>query len=628
MRRKGIGQVVGIAVVAIGATIVTLAGDIRPVLGLDLQGGVSVVLQPVKAGKKATKVSQEALEQTQAIIETRVNAIGVAEPEIAIQGDTIVVQLPGVENQKRVLALVGKTAELRFRPVLETPAAAPPKDAKATIAKLRKQLAIPDGVTATQIFQDEVAKSQVSATDENGQPISIDPNATGVTGATGTSGATGSSGDSIDATTGASGEGTGGRNAAKVAGIRGQDATTTTAPAEATTTTAAPTGTTTTTTPAPKNQWGIDINSSDFGTLYQLEQQVSSSEAEVTKPEDDVADKPVVLLGRPEENGQRQKYKLGPSLLTGRAVEDASAGLLQNGGWAVNPSFREGKTGIDLFNAAAAKCNSGAAECPATAQSDDGGSVGALAIVLDGEVISAPAINEASFSRDQIQITGSFDRESANDLALALRYGALPLELETQQVQRVSATLGTGALRAGLIAGAVGLGLVVLYLLAYYRILGAITVASLVLSGGLMWTIIAMFGEWQGLSLTLAGIVGIIVSVGVSLDSSIVYFENLKEDVHNGRSLRSVAGASFSGAFGTIAKANTSSLIGAVVLYLLSIGPVKGFAFYLAISTVLDMFMAYFFIRPATVLAAKSSFGRKPGWFGIPVAVAPEGGDS
>jgi len=150
MRRKGIGQVVGIAVVAIGATIVTLAGDIRPVLGLDLQGGVSVVLQPVKAGKKATKVSQEALEQTQAIIETRVNAIGVAEPEIAIQGDTIVVQLPGVENQKRVLALVGKTAELRFRPVLETPAAAPPKNAKSTIAKLRKQLAIPDGVTATQ----------------------------------------------------------------------------------------------------------------------------------------------------------------------------------------------------------------------------------------------------------------------------------------------------------------------------------------------------------------------------------------------------------------------------------------------------------------------------------------------
>ena len=109
MRRKGIGQVVGIAVVAIGATIVTLVGDIRPVLGLDLQGGVSVVLQPVKAGKKATKVSQEALEQTQAVIETRVNAIGVAEPEIAIQGDTIVVQLPGVENQKRVLALVGKT---------------------------------------------------------------------------------------------------------------------------------------------------------------------------------------------------------------------------------------------------------------------------------------------------------------------------------------------------------------------------------------------------------------------------------------------------------------------------------------------------------------------------------------
>ena len=617
MRKKGVWPLIGLVIVAFGALIATLVVGHQPNLGLDLQGGVSVVLQPVREGKKQTSVSPEVLNQTKQIIETRVNAIGVGEPDITVQGSTIVVQLPGVKDQKRVLDLVGKTAELRFRPVVEAPQSAPPADAAKQIDALRKELKIPDGVTIQQIVDQEQATTTVTP---DTTPTTAPAQAT--------------------ATTAPSGKGTGGKNSAKALDARRQNTTTTAPPtaaaaptATAPTVDAAPGAPTTTIPYKPKNQWGVDVTSSKFRELYQLDQAVTASKAQVTKPEDDKASATVVLLGAPDAKGNRVRYKLGPTLLTGSAIESASAGLV-DGKWIVNPVFKDGKNGIDKFNAAAAKCNSGAAECPAVS----GGTAGALAVVLDGNVISAPSINAATFQRDQIQISGSFTEQSAKDLALALRYGSLPVSLQPQTVQTVSATLGAGALRSGLIAGAVGLGLVILYILFYYRMLGLVTVGSLLLSSALLWVVIGNFGAWQGLTLSLAGIVGIIVSIGVSLDSSVVYFENLKEDVRRGRTLRSVVDRSFTDAYRTIAKADVSSLIGAVVLYSLSVGPVKGFAFFLALSTVLDLLMSYFFMRPATALLAKSKLGLRPGLFGIPidppgepsapiVDVTEEGGD-
>ena len=476
---------------------------------------------------------------------------------------------------------------------------------------------IPDGVTIQQIVDQEQATTTVTP---DTTPTTAPAQAT--------------------ATTAPSGKGTGGKNSAKALDARRQNTTTTAPPtaaaaptATAPTVDAAPGAPTTTIPYKPKNQWGVDVTSSKFRELYQLDQAVTASKAQVTKPEDDKASATVVLLGAPDAKGNRVRYKLGPTLLTGSAIESASAGLV-DGKWIVNPVFKDGKNGIDKFNAAAAKCNSGAAECPAVS----GGTAGALAVVLDGNVISAPSINAATFQRDQIQISGSFTEQSAKDLALALRYGSLPVSLQPQTVQTVSATLGAGALRSGLIAGAVGLGLVILYILFYYRMLGLVTVGSLLLSSALLWVVIGNFGAWQGLTLSLAGIVGIIVSIGVSLDSSVVYFENLKEDVRRGRTLRSVVDRSFTDAYRTIAKADVSSLIGAVVLYSLSVGPVKGFAFFLALSTVLDLLMSYFFMRPATALLAKSKLGLRPGLFGIPidppgepsapiVDVTEEGGD-
>ncbi|MBK7324350.1 MAG: SecD/SecF family protein translocase subunit [Candidatus Microthrix sp.] len=311
---------------------------------------------------------------------------------------------------------------------------------------------------------------------------------------------------------------------------------------------------------------------------------------------------------------------MGPQLLTGSALSGASAGLDQQGQWQVGPSFKGGKNGIDLFNKAATLCYNGDPLCPPNSQdSSTGAARGQLAIVLDGKVLTAPSINEAEFNKDQISISGSFAEQEAKDVATALRYGALPLELRPSTTQTVTATLGQGALRAVIIAGLVGLGIVALYFIAYYRLLGIVAFISLALSGSLLWIIISLLGA----TLTLAGLVGIVVSIGVSLDSNVVFYEHLKEDVLSGKSLRSSGEKSFPAAFSTIVKADVSSLIGAAVLYFLTAGSVRGFAFYLGLSVLLDLVASYFFMRPAVAFLTRSKLGGKRSLFGIPVLYTP-----
>ena len=286
----------------------------------------------------------------------------------------------------------------------------------------------------------------------------------------------------------------------------------------------------------PKNEWGIDVTTDEFAEWYQLEQADKASE-KLTKPEEEKADEPVTLMS----SDGSSIYNLGPTELTGKALTGATAGLGGQLGteWAVFPDFKSGPNGIDLFNAAAQRCFDGAPTCPVL---NTQAGVGQLAIVLDGEVLTAPLINQDQKANGQaftpyaagasgLQISGAFTEQSANDVATALKFGALPLELRASSSQKVSATLGEGALKAALIAGAVGLGLVALYMLAYYRVLGVVTVFGLMISGGILWTFISLIGA----SLTLAGIVGIIVSIGISLDSNVVFFENFKEDVSAGR---------------------------------------------------------------------------------------------
>ncbi len=535
MRRNGLLSLIFIVVLTVGGLAWTLAADNEPLLGLDLQGGVSVVPEPTE------DTDDEAIGQAIEIIRQRVDGIGVAEPEISRQGDAIVVQLPGIDDRERALELVGQTAELRFRPVLQ---------------------ALPPGL-------DELPEDTTSTT----APAGEEPDATTTT-------TTSAPADGAEET------GYGLAPGELAAPLQADETTTTTAPAT-TTTTAPPEG------------------GSETPPVPGLE------DLSLTPPEDDVPDQPVTLA-QYEDGQEVARYRLGPAEATGDILRTASAELYQLGQWQVGVEVRGDR--IDEFNQIASTCYSGAPTCP-TKQ---------LAIVLDGRVVSAPSINAPAFKPDEISITGQFTEGEAKDLALVLRYGALPVELEAQQTQAVSASLGDDALDAGLIAGFIGLGLVTLYMLAYYRLLGLVAILSLLLAGGLLWVVVAWLGESQGLALTLAGVTGIILSVGVAVDSNVVFYEHLKEEVSKGRTLRSAVDGTFASAFSTIVKADVASLIGAAVLYFLTVGPVRGFALFLGISTTLDLVASYFFMRPVVLMLVKSRRleGRRR-LFGMPRPAQP-----
>ena len=473
MRRKLV-YVIGIVAVAVAGVVYTLAAGNEPLLGLDLQGGASVVLEPTRVAEP------EELDVAVEIIRNRVDGLGVAEPEISTQGNNILVQLPGVDEQQRALDLVGQTAELRFRPVLSV-----------------------------------VAESSLEGADTD-------------------------------------------------------------------------------------------------ETLLDL---FALSEGDVAAGAD------VVLPQYDDDRNIAFRYQLGPTAVAGDGLEGAVAQFHSFIGWHVAPTFKPGVEGIDLFNEVSRRCHSRAPSCP----------TGQVAIELDNEVVSAPTVQADSaffepFERSSITISGGFSEQEARDVALVLDYGALPVELEAQQSQIVSASLGTDALSAGVLAGLIGLGLVSVYLLTYYRLLGLVAMASLGLSGAMLWAIIAWLGETQGLALTLAGVTGLIVAIGVSVDSNIVYFEHLKEDVRSGRTLRSAVDRAFPVAFSTIVKADFASLIAAAVLYFLTVGQVRGFALYLGLATILDLVATYFFMGPLIgLLSRRSGLYSHPGRFGIPAKVARTG---
>jgi preprotein translocase subunit SecD len=240
-----------------------------------------------------------------------------------------------------------------------------------------------------------------------------------------------------------------------------------------------------------------------------------------------------------------------------------------------------------------------------------------FAIVLDGVVQSAPQVSEdvdpnTGITGGQAIITlGSVENQEAQaqELSIVLRYGSLPAAFEQIDSRQVSATLGSDSLRAGLIAGIGGLLLVAVAMILYYRALGLVNVIGLTVFGSLMIVIYSLLGAWQGVTLTLAGIAGVIVSIGITSDSYIVYFERIKEEVRKGRSLRSAIDHAFQRSFRTILTADTVSFFGAVLLFFLAVGAVKGFALALGIATVLDVFVAVFYTKPAVSLVARSRFG-------------------
>jgi preprotein translocase subunit SecD len=246
-----------------------------------------------------------------------------------------------------------------------------------------------------------------------------------------------------------------------------------------------------------------------------------------------------------------------------------------------------------------------------------------VAIVLDGVVYSAPTIQ--SVINSDAQITGGFTQKEAQDLANVLKFGALPLTFESGDAEVISASLGDDQLRSGLIAGGIGLAAVVLYSLLYYRALGLVTIASLLVSGGLIYGSVCVLGKEMGFALSLAGIAGFIVAVGITADSFVVYFERLKDEIKEGRTARSAVDVAWHRAFRTILNADAVSLLAAVILYFVSVGGVRGFAFTLGLSTILDVVVVVFFTRPLIALLARYRWFSRTRWTGF---FGPDGGDA
>ena len=311
----------------------------------------------------------------------------------------------------------------------------------------------------------------------------------------------------------------------------------------------------------------------------------------------------------------RTKYLLAPAGTEGSQISSANA--------TVNPQTNEWLVDLN-FNSSGGKdwltLTAKAAKQPDMPQCSPPAGCNAVAIVLDGVVESAPRIQDPNgIAGGSAQITGNFTQTEAKTLANVLKFGALPLKLEKQQVSSVSATLGSDQLRGGLIAGAIGLGLVILYSLLYYRALGLVTIASLALSGLILYAVTTLLGHSAlGYTLSLPGIAGFIVAVGITADSFVVFFERLRDEVREGRRMRSAVERAWPRARRTIISADAVSLLAAVVLYLVSIGDVRGFAFTLGLSTLSDLFIVFFFTKPLlTVLARSRAFDSGAAWTGV-----------
>ncbi|HTZ09242.1 MAG TPA: protein translocase subunit SecD [Acidimicrobiales bacterium] len=508
MRRGLVISLVASIAVAVIAFAATLGAGWSPKLGLDLAGGSEVVYKPAHA------ISSGQMDTTVNVIRNRVDGAGVSGASVNSQGGNVVVQFPGVKDPQALINLIGKTAQLYFRPVLcGAPAYTPPAKGKAP----------PAG------------------------PLP----------------ACGSSYQTSTANLGV--------------------------------------------TPDSSAANGYNANSVPPDPAF--------APYKSNTGENDPRNATVLLPGDPSAGAQQySRFVLGPAQLEGNAIAKASAVFDTSiSGWAVSYTL----TG---------------AGSPAWDKVAGENFHKYVAIDLDGYVESAPIIQptQGTFSSfaGKGEISGNFTQTTAQNLALELNYGSLPVRLSVLTKETVSPSLGKSSLKAGLVAGIGGLILVLLYTILYYRILGVVVVSGLLVTAGLLWAIVSGLGHsGMNLTLDLSGVTGVIVSVGITVDSYIVYFERLKDETRAGRSVRTSVDKSFRGAFRTVLAADSVSLAAALVLYIFAVGTVRGFAFFLGLSTLLDIFTTFFFTRPLVILLGRSRWVNEARRFGISrgLAISPEG---
>ncbi|KUJ49282.1 MULTISPECIES: protein translocase subunit SecD [Micromonospora] len=554
---------------------------LEPRLGLDLVGGTRLTLEATNTldGRAPTA---DNLEQARQIIESRVNAYGVAEAEVVTEGDrNIVVSLPG---ENRDLTEIGSAAELRFRKVLKIvdgsgaipspapspsgtadPAATPSPTGSATPTPNAEATASPSGgqgggapSESPSATPSPSASASPSASEEP-VPQSLEDQRKAVEAKVGAEAWAAASG--LQAPADFSADPTLAEKLKPFAELTGREVA------------VLPTQ--------------MQFNVPTIGCLQLDDRPPASISA---------ADQQVVAC-----EGGYAKNLLDQAKVLGTDVDSAAAVRDQTSQWVVSLDFT--RNGQEKWTALTREAfNNEGQACDASALGDEGRC--RVAVVLDNQIISSPQIQGVLTGNSQI--TGNFSNAEASELAGYLNYGALPVTFEAQEQQNVTATLGASYLRAGLLAAGIGMLLVIIYSFFYYRLLGTVIFASLVLSALLLFGALVVLGRQIGFTLTLAGISGIIVSLGVAADSFVIYFERLKDEIREGRSPRSAVSRAWVRARRTIISANAITIMSAVVLYIVSVGTVKGFAFALGLATVLDLVVVFLFRHPMMTMLARS----------------------
>ena len=543
-----------------------------PKLGLDLQGGTQVVYQArTDNGKTPPKSSMQEARQ---ILQQRVNAYGVAESTVVIQGnDQIVISIPGKSASD--ISNIGAAAKLNFRPVVMPAVTLPSAGTSGS------PTASPSGAATT-------------------------PAPTPTTSAPRASGSATKSGQA---------------NAARP--LAAPSTTPTTSATTPAAQSATPTPSASATTPAPTGKSANPLAGLKFAipqneTAYNKLTEAQKTELRAamqnfdcnSKPPDD--DKHPTLLACDSATSPTTIFLLGPIIVPGTEISSASA-QAPNGTnlqWAVSLNLKS--SGQKAWANYTTAHNTGGQESTTSITTCDTTTTPCadfVAFTLDGVVVSSP-YNQQAINGVATQISGNFDQKSATALANQLKYGALPLSFNLLTTDSVTATLGLGQLKAGLLAGAIGLFLVVVYSLLYYRALGLVTIASLIVSGVLTYGCLVVLGNQIGFTLTLAGIAGFIVAIGITADSFVVFFERIKDEVHDGRTFRVAVPRAWVRARRTILSADTVSFLAAAILYYFAAGDVRGFAFALGLSTILDLVVVFLFTHPLISLLSRSkAFG-------------------
>jgi preprotein translocase subunit SecD len=583
-------------IVVVLYALVFLTGDHKPTpkLGIDLKGGTTVTLTArTLNGQPPT---EQQLSEAQQDIEARVNGLGVSGAQVIRNGTNIVITVPG--NQGQEAKSLGQTAKLVFRPVVQAVAAGQPAPPPPTSGS-----ATPSGSTTPTSGAPASGSVAPPTSAKVGAGSTTTPNAQGLP-------APGAHGGTEPA-------------AYFPPALQAAAATTTPSAPKATTTPPATPASGAAAPPAginPTECWGqTRAQAAAEPTLTRQQQSELINECRALRQSTDSTAQQTALtklncgvnfsdplLGNDDntkplvacdQQGQA-KYVLGPSFLDGTQISDATSGVDPNGaGYVVNLTFRSAgsKTWANYTSQNVGK---------------------SAAFVLDTQVVSAPSINEAILGGNT-QISGSFTQTQASDLANVLKYGSLPLAFDASNAETVSATLGLASLKAGLIAGGIGLALVIIYCLFYYRALGVLTVLSLGLSGVTIYGLLVLLGRAIDYSLDLSGVAGFIIAIGITADSFVVFFERLKDEVREGRTFRSAVPRAWVRARRTILASDAVSFLAAVVLYVFAVQDVQGFAFTLGLSTVLDLLIVFLVTHPLVALASRSKTLSKPSVSGL-----------